>query len=265
MTGPLTRKIAIVTGAGQGAGLGVAEALADDGATVAVVGRTLSKLETVVEGIESFGGRRRSPSVATSDRPTTSTPPSKQVVTQFGTVDILVNAAHHNTRGGRLLDVDDDDVDLLWRTGPLATLRFMRACHPHLAGGGSIVNFGSGAQFAPEGLRRLRGNEGRHPGDHPRGGGGMGARRHPRQRHRAACHVAVDGSGARRSGAARAIAREHSDRSLRTACRHRAGGRVPRRARCRVRHRSDAARRRRDEVPPLTRLNSHARPVDASG
>ena len=50
-----------------------------------------------------------------------------------------------------LLDIDDDDVDLLWRTGPLATLRFMRACHPHLAGGGSIVNFGSGAQYAPEG------------------------------------------------------------------------------------------------------------------
>ena len=70
---------------------------------------------------------------------------------QFGRVDILVNAAHHNTRGGRLLDIDDDDVDLLWRTGPLATLRFMRACHPHLAGGGSIVNFGSGAQYAPEG------------------------------------------------------------------------------------------------------------------
>ncbi len=61
MTGPLARKVALVTGAGQGAGLGVAEALADDGATVAVVGRTRSKLETVVEGIESRrreGGRR---------------------------------------------------------------------------------------------------------------------------------------------------------------------------------------------------------------
>jgi NAD(P)-dependent dehydrogenase (short-subunit alcohol dehydrogenase family) len=27
----------------------------------------------------------------------------------------------------------------------------MRGCHPHLSGGGSIVNFGSGAQYAPEG------------------------------------------------------------------------------------------------------------------
>ena len=73
------------------------------------------------------------------------------VVAEFGTVDILVNAAHHNTRGGWLLQVDERDVELLWRTGPLATLRFMRACHPFLRDGGSIVNFGSGAQYAPEG------------------------------------------------------------------------------------------------------------------
>lgn len=150
MTGPLARKVALVTGAGQGAGLGVAEALADDGATIAVVGRTRSKLEVAAGGIESRGGKAvavRCDVGSADDIDAT----VAQVVDQFGSVDILVNAAHHNTRGGRLLDIADDDVDLLWRTGPLATLRFMRACHPHLAGGGSIVNFGSGAQYAPEG------------------------------------------------------------------------------------------------------------------
>jgi NAD(P)-dependent dehydrogenase (short-subunit alcohol dehydrogenase family) len=150
MTGPLARKVALVTGAGQGAGLGVAEALADDGATVAVVGRTRSKLEVAAGGIESRGGTAVAVrcDVGSADEIDATV---AQVVAQFGRVDILVNAAHHNTRGGRLLDIADDDVDLLWRTGPLATLRFMRACHPHLAGGGSIVNFGSGAQYAPEG------------------------------------------------------------------------------------------------------------------
>ena len=150
MTGPLARKVALVTGAGQGAGLGVAEALADDGATVAVVGRTRSKLDAAVAGIESRGGTALAIrcDVGSADEIDATV---AQVVAQFGSVDILVNAAHHNTRGGRLLDIADDDVDLLWRTGPLATLRFMRACHPHLAGGGSIVNFGSGAQYAPEG------------------------------------------------------------------------------------------------------------------
>jgi NAD(P)-dependent dehydrogenase (short-subunit alcohol dehydrogenase family) len=151
MTGPLARKIAIVTGAGQGAGEGVSVALADDGATVAVVGRTLSKLERVATEIERRGGSALAIrcDVSSADDIAATV---DHVVGRFGTVDVLVNAAHHNTRDGRLLEVADDDVDLLWRTGPLATLRFMRACHPHLAGGGSIVNFGSGAQYAPEGF-----------------------------------------------------------------------------------------------------------------
>jgi len=150
VTGPLTRKIALVTGAGQGAGLGVAEALAEDGATVAVVGRTLSKLEAVASGIEAFGGKAVAIrcDVGSADDIVATV---ARVVADCGTVDVLVNAAHHNTRDGRLLDIDEHDVEELWRTGPLATLRFMRACHPHLVGGGSIVNFGSGAQYAPEG------------------------------------------------------------------------------------------------------------------
>src|SRR5262249_42676428 len=73
------------------------------------------------------------------------------VVAAFGGVQILVNAAHHTIRDGALLDVTDDDIDALWRTGPLATLRLMRACHPYLAGDGVIINFGSGAQFRPPG------------------------------------------------------------------------------------------------------------------
>ena len=59
MTGPLARKVALVTGAGQGAGLGVAEALADDGATVAVVGRTLVEARGASPRASSRGAGRR--------------------------------------------------------------------------------------------------------------------------------------------------------------------------------------------------------------
>jgi len=151
VTGPLNGKVALVTGAGQGAGMGVAEALADDGAAVAVLGRTASKLEAVTEGIESRGGRAL-PVCCDVASAGDITGAVETVIDEFGTVDVLANVAHHTTRDGRLLDVAEDDVDLLWRTGPLATLRFMRVCHPHLCGGGSIVNFGSGAQYAPEGF-----------------------------------------------------------------------------------------------------------------
>jgi meso-butanediol dehydrogenase / (S,S)-butanediol dehydrogenase / diacetyl reductase len=148
MTCPLAGKAAIVTGAGQGAGRGVAEALARAGARVALVGRTRGKLDAVAAGM---GGGTGLPVVCDVAEPEQIDAAVAEAVAAFGGVQILVNAAHHLVRDGALLDVTDDDLDALWRTGPLATLRLMRACHPHLAGGGVIINFGSGAQFRPEG------------------------------------------------------------------------------------------------------------------
>jgi NAD(P)-dependent dehydrogenase (short-subunit alcohol dehydrogenase family) len=69
---------------------------------------------------------------------------------ELGPVKVLVNAAQSPSyRSSALLDVSSDTLDQLWRSGPLATLALMRLCHPQLRGGGSIVNFGSGAQFTP--------------------------------------------------------------------------------------------------------------------
>ena len=48
----LQGKVALVTGAGQGVGQGIALALAGEGAQVAVTGRTLEKLETTCRLIE---------------------------------------------------------------------------------------------------------------------------------------------------------------------------------------------------------------------
>ena len=54
--GILDGHVAIVTGAGQGSGRGVALALAAEGASVAVVGRTESKLVDVAQEIKDRGG-----------------------------------------------------------------------------------------------------------------------------------------------------------------------------------------------------------------
>jgi meso-butanediol dehydrogenase / (S,S)-butanediol dehydrogenase / diacetyl reductase len=146
--GPLAGKAAIVTGAGQGAGRGIAEAFALAGARVALVGRTRGKLDEVAAGLGSGAGL---PVVCDVADPAQIDDAVAEVAAAFGGVQILVNAAHHMVRDGSLLDITDDDLDALWRTGPLATLRLMRACHPHLAGDGVIINFGSGAQFRPQG------------------------------------------------------------------------------------------------------------------
>src|SRR4051812_47056398 len=53
---PLSRKIAIVTGAGRGIGAATAEALADAGARVAIVSRTRVELDEVAERITQKHG-----------------------------------------------------------------------------------------------------------------------------------------------------------------------------------------------------------------
>ena len=53
----LRGKVAIVTGAGQGVGQGIAYALAAEGAAVVVAGRTESKLQDTCRGILERGGQ----------------------------------------------------------------------------------------------------------------------------------------------------------------------------------------------------------------
>lgn len=145
--GVLDERVAIVTGAGQGVGRGVALALSGEGARVVVAGRTVAKCEEVAAEIRSRGGE----ALAVACDVTLGSDIDGCVaatVQHFGTIDILVNNAQQVPRGA-LLEVDEADVQAGWDSGPLATLRFMRRCHPHLSGGGVIVNLGSRAGVKP--------------------------------------------------------------------------------------------------------------------
>jgi NAD(P)-dependent dehydrogenase (short-subunit alcohol dehydrogenase family) len=136
----LTGKVALVTGAGQGVGQGIALALAKAGAAVAVVGRTESKLAATCRQVEQAGGRAR-PFACDVTTAADVTRTVDAAVAAFGGLDILVNNAYEGA-WGPLLSLDDAAFMRGIEAGPLASFRFMKACHPHLKarGGGNIVN-----------------------------------------------------------------------------------------------------------------------------
>ncbi len=150
--GVLDGKVAIVTGAGQGVGQGIALALAAEGAAVTLAGRRQKPLGRTLGTIEERGGRAQIVPTDVCDAEAV-TRCVGETVNAFGTVDILVNNAQQVPLGN-LLDVTDEAYETGFRSGPLAALRFMRACHPHLKGGGAVINLGSGSALRtdPTGL-----------------------------------------------------------------------------------------------------------------
>lgn len=138
--GKLEGKVALITGAGQGIGQGIALALAKEGAVIAVAGRTESKLHTTC-GLLADIGVRGEAVVCDVSKKDDITAAVDRTVELFGGIDILVNNAN-DCKPGPLLSVLDEDFERSFATGPLATLRMMQASYPHMnsRGGGVIIN-----------------------------------------------------------------------------------------------------------------------------
>lgn len=138
--GTLDDKVALVTGAGQGVGRGIALALAAEGATLAVVGRTRSKLDAVCDDLRARGARAAAYELDLLDTEAIG-PLVDRVASDLGRLDVVVNNAYDGVTMP-LLDMSTKNFTKGFVTGPFAAFAFMTAAHPHLvaAGGGSIVN-----------------------------------------------------------------------------------------------------------------------------
>ncbi len=146
--GILDGKVALITGGGQGVGRGIALALASEGASIAITGRTPSTLEAAVTEIEARGVRAIAlPGDVKDDADIEASVAA--TVRELGAVDILVNNAQQVPLGP-LLEMSRDDLDDAWRSGPLAAFSYMKACHPHLVGGGVIINLATSSSLRPD-------------------------------------------------------------------------------------------------------------------
>jgi NAD(P)-dependent dehydrogenase (short-subunit alcohol dehydrogenase family) len=146
----LQDQVAIITGAGQGVGRGVALALAAEGARVAVLGRTLAKCEAVAAEIAGRGGEAIAVRCDVEHRDEIEAS-VQQAVDTWDRIDILVNNAQTKVYKS-IRKMTDDDMDTMWRSGPMATFRLMQACFPYLRStSGCVINMGSGSSILPQG------------------------------------------------------------------------------------------------------------------
>ncbi|HEX3543126.1 MAG TPA: 3-oxoacyl-[acyl-carrier-protein] reductase [Candidatus Acidoferrum sp.] len=110
----LKDKVALVTGASQGIGWDIAQALVVAGAKVAVAARTQEKLALLVGEIEAAGGEALAIKMDVADAEQIKAG-FKQVIEKFGRLDILVNNAAI-TRDGLAVRMKPDDWDAVIRT-----------------------------------------------------------------------------------------------------------------------------------------------------
>jgi NAD(P)-dependent dehydrogenase (short-subunit alcohol dehydrogenase family) len=157
VAGRLQGRVAVVTGAGQGLGRAIAAVLCDAGASVALLGRTESKVADAAGEIRDAGG------VALALRCDVAIREDAEAAVQatldaYGRIDILVN----NAQGGKLgvptptEGATDADILEFWTTGPLGSLHMMQAAFPALSDSkGAVLNFGS--EIGVRGVAKMAG------------------------------------------------------------------------------------------------------------
>ncbi|NKK69096.1 SDR family oxidoreductase [Rhizobium leguminosarum bv. viciae] len=145
MSNILKGKVALVTGGSRGLGAATAEALADQGADVAIsYVASAEKAETVVETLRARGVRALAIKSDQTDM-AAARPLVDKVVAYFGKLDILVNNAAIAVQGKTVDDRDLDTVNLdrQWQINVMGAVATTRAAAPVLSDGGRIIFIGS--------------------------------------------------------------------------------------------------------------------------
>jgi NAD(P)-dependent dehydrogenase (short-subunit alcohol dehydrogenase family) len=149
----LTGKIALVTGAGRGIGRAIALALADAGATSALVARTEGELTQTAKLVEESGGTALAV-VADLGDPASVASVVERTVSELGPVDLLINNAASVEPLGPSAGMNPTAWAASFDINVIAPASLSFALLPHMikAGWGRIVNVSSGIVARPAAL-----------------------------------------------------------------------------------------------------------------
>ena len=149
MTKRFEGRVAVVTGASRGIGLGIAERLVAEGAKVCITAR---KQDALDEAVTALGGSVNAIAVAGKGDDTEHQGDAvKKTIEAFGSVDMLVNNTGINPVYGSMVDLDLDAARKIFEVNCLAALSWVQQAHRAWMGehGGSIVNVSSVAGLRP--------------------------------------------------------------------------------------------------------------------
>jgi NADP-dependent 3-hydroxy acid dehydrogenase YdfG len=106
----LSGRVALITGGGSGVGLATAKRFLEEGAKVAIAGRTASKIQAAAEALG--GGANLFAATCDVAVPEQVTALIRDVMAKFGRIDILVNNAGMNIKNRTMSELTPES----WRT-----------------------------------------------------------------------------------------------------------------------------------------------------
>lgn len=142
-------RVAIVTGASRGIGLGVAERLVAEGARVTITAR---KQEALDEAVATLGGPEVALAVAgKADDAGHQADAIARTIDTFGSLDLLVNNTGVNPVYGPMIEIDLDAARKIFEVNVLSALSWTQAAYRAWMAehGGAVVNVASVAGLKP--------------------------------------------------------------------------------------------------------------------
>jgi NAD(P)-dependent dehydrogenase (short-subunit alcohol dehydrogenase family) len=149
--GRLSGRVAIVTGAGQGIGRGIAAVFAREGAKIVIAELKEYRAVRVAAEIVAAGGEAFAIATDVAQEAQVRRMVD-ETVRRYGSVDVLVNNAQGMHPRTPLVQLTSEQVDVFWISGVKGTLWGMQAVHPIMKGKqyGRIINFVSSSGFRGE-------------------------------------------------------------------------------------------------------------------